>query len=137
VQRHPYRRLQGQAHQFKTGTACINFGDGDALAVRSLQEVIDHAIRPLAVMSWLALGGTVLIAAMALFLHWAINADALGARQMGLSLSLAWTSAAMLVGSLYAAPFLAALGWRRFSCIGGHGCASSSPPPSRLCRLPC
>ena len=51
-----------------------------------------------------------LAALTALFCQWAVDAESLGARDMGLGLFLAWTGAAALVGSLYAAPFLAAVG---------------------------
>jgi hypothetical protein len=60
--------------------------------------------------SWASLAGAVLAALTALFCLWAVNAESLGARDMGLGLFLAWASAAALVGSLYAAPFLAAVG---------------------------
>lgn len=50
-----------------------------------------------------------LFAIMAFLVRWAINANALGARDMGLALHFSWLHAAALVGSLYAAPALVLL----------------------------
>jgi hypothetical protein len=69
------------------------------------------ATRVLAWGSWLSLGGAVLTALTALFCQWGVNAESLGARDMGLALHLASVAAIALVGSLYAAPVLAALGF--------------------------
>jgi hypothetical protein len=44
------------------------------------------------------------------FCQWGVNAGILGARDMGLALSLAWVAAIALIASLYATPVLVALG---------------------------
>ncbi len=66
--------------------------------------------RLLAWASWLCLGGAVVIAVTALFCQWGINAESLGARDMGLALYLTFVGAVALVGSIYAAPVFAVLG---------------------------
>lgn len=50
-----------------------------------------------------------LFAITAFVARWAINANALGARDMGLALHFSWLHAAALVGSLYAVPALGLL----------------------------
>ena len=75
------------------------------------QSVNAHwTVRGLSWLSWLSLGGAVLLAVTALFCHWGVNADSLGARDMGLALFLAAVAAVALVGSVYAVPVLVALG---------------------------
>jgi hypothetical protein len=60
--------------------------------------------------SWLSLAAVLLAAGGALFCEWAINADSLGAHDMGLALSCATIGALLLLGSVYAVPVLAGLG---------------------------
>lgn len=60
--------------------------------------------------SWLSLAGAICIAAVALFCHWGVNAESLGARDAGVALFLAFVGASTLIGSTYAAPVLGVLG---------------------------
>jgi hypothetical protein len=69
------------------------------------------ATRVLVCVSWISLGGAVLTAVTALFCQWSVNAESLGARDLGLALHLASIGAIALVGSLYAAPLLVTLGF--------------------------
>lgn len=66
--------------------------------------------RRLARLSWAGLAVAILFAAGALFSHWAINAEAFGARDMGLALALSYLEAFALAGSLYATPAVTLLG---------------------------
>ena len=70
--------------------------------------------RVLAWVSWLCLGGAVLVAATALFGHWAVNATPLGARDMGWAITFASLGALALrflaAGAVMALP-LAVLAW--------------------------
>jgi hypothetical protein len=47
---------------------------------------------------------------MALFCHWGVNAQSLGARDAGLALSMAFVGAAALIGSTYAVPVFGVAG---------------------------
>lgn len=67
-------------------------------------------VRILQWVSWLSLGGAVLIAVTALVCQWGVNAESLGARDAGLALFFAFLGAVALVGSIYATPVLVALG---------------------------
>lgn len=67
-------------------------------------------MRTLARVSRASLGLAVLTAATVLFCRWAINAQSLGARDMGLALDFSIVVAAASVGALYAVPILVALG---------------------------
>lgn len=73
--------------------------------------------RFLAWTSWFVLGAAIVLTAAALLSHWAINAESLGARDAGLALFLAFASAFALIGSLYASPVLALVG---FSVLFWH-----------------
>jgi hypothetical protein len=66
--------------------------------------------RRIARLSWAGLAVAILVAATALFSHWAINAEAFGARDMGLALMLSYLQAFALAGSLYATPAFTLLG---------------------------
>jgi len=71
--------------------------------------------RLLAWASWFVLAAAVLTAATALFCHWGVNAESLGARNAGLAIFLALLGAVALVGSTYAVPVLVVLGLISFS----------------------
>jgi hypothetical protein len=60
--------------------------------------------------SWLSLGAAILVAAIALFCQWGLNAESLGAHDAGVAIFFAFVGAAMLIGSTYAAPVLGVLG---------------------------
>jgi hypothetical protein len=60
--------------------------------------------------SWLCLGIAVVVAIVAIAGHWAINAEAFGAHDMGLALSLAFASSLPLIGAMWAAPVLLIVG---------------------------
>jgi len=65
--------------------------------------------------SWLSLGGAILIAAVALLCQWGVNAESLGAHDAGVALFFAFLGAATLIGSTYAAPLLGVLGVLAFA----------------------
>ena len=60
--------------------------------------------------SWLSLGGAISIAAVALFCHWGVNIESLGAHDAGVALFFAFLGAATLIGSTYAAALLGVVG---------------------------
>ncbi|HSG66483.1 MAG TPA: hypothetical protein VLD39_15850 [Gammaproteobacteria bacterium] len=60
--------------------------------------------------SWIGLVLAVAATAAALGLHWCIDAESLGARDAGMALGCSMGSSVLLVGGLYAAPSLLALG---------------------------
>lgn len=59
--------------------------------------------------SWIAVGAAAATAATAVFCRWGVNADALGAHDMGMALFLSWLGGAALIVCLYSAPLLLAL----------------------------
>ncbi len=69
-----------------------------------------RTIRYVAWSSWSLLALAVLAAATALISHWGVNAQWLGARDLGLAILLAYVAATALIGSTFAAPVLALFG---------------------------
>lgn len=76
---------------------------GDVVRASFAARVISWA-------SWLSLGGAILIAAVALFSQWAVNAESLGARDAGVAIYFSFVGAATVIGSTYAAPLFGVLG---------------------------
>lgn len=66
--------------------------------------------RVLAWVGWLSLTLAVLTAATVLFCQWGINAESIGARDMGMAMNFAIVVAVASVGALYAVPVLVVLG---------------------------
>jgi hypothetical protein len=60
--------------------------------------------------SWLSLVAAALTAVVALFSHWGVNAEVLGAHDAGWALFLAFVGAVALVGATHAVPVLLAIG---------------------------
>lgn len=60
--------------------------------------------------SWLSLVVAVLITVVALFSHWGVNAEVLGAHDAGWALFLAFVGAFALVGATYAVPVMLVIG---------------------------
>jgi hypothetical protein len=60
--------------------------------------------------SWLCLGAAAVAATIAILGRWAVNANALGAHDLGLALFAAFGSAVAFTGATYAAPVLALAG---------------------------
>jgi hypothetical protein len=56
--------------------------------------------------SWSCLGIAAIVAIVAVAGHWAINAEAFGAHDMGLALNLAFASSLALIGAMWVAPVL-------------------------------
>lgn len=60
--------------------------------------------------SWLCLGIATLLTSVAVAGHWAINAEAFGAHDLGLALTLAFASSLALIGTAWAAPVFVMVG---------------------------
>jgi hypothetical protein len=58
---------------------------------------------------WLGLALAAAISAAALWFHWCVDAESLGARDAGMALACSMYGAVLLMGGLYAAPSFAVL----------------------------
>jgi len=78
----------------------------------SMRNEILHAsiARLLVGASWFCLIVAVLTAVVALFSHWGVNAEVLGAHDAGWALFLALVGAVALVGATYAVPVMLVIG---------------------------
>ena len=70
----------------------------------------DPAPRALAWLSWASLALAVVLTVAALLSQWAINAEAFGARDAGVALSLSFVVALALLAALYATPVVVGVG---------------------------
>lgn len=68
------------------------------------------ALRFLDWLSWLILGVAVLASVAGLFSVWAVNAESLGAHDLGLAILLSFSGAISIAASTYAVPVLAFVG---------------------------
>jgi hypothetical protein len=71
--------------------------------------VTPHAQRVLVILSWWCAAAATFLAAYGLFALWAVNAEPLGKRDMGLGLFFAFSGAYALVACLWIAPTFAVL----------------------------
>lgn len=60
--------------------------------------------------SWICLGLAAAVASVAVAGHWAINAEAFGAHDLGLALTLAFASSMALLGAMWGSPVFVAAG---------------------------